>query len=90
MIWNCHNSPYGGHYIKERTFVKVLQAIFYWPSLFNDTYEQAKNDDNCQRAGGISRRNEIHLQNMLELEVFDCWSIDFVGPFPSLFSNNAS
>ena len=27
------------------------------------------------------------LQNMLEVEVFDCWGIDFVGPFPSSFSN---
>jgi transposase InsO family protein len=24
---------------------------------------------------------------MLEVEVFDCWGIDFVGPFPSSFSN---
>ena len=24
---------------------------------------------------------------MLEIEVFDCWGIDFVGPFPSSFSN---
>ncbi|WJX86517.1 hypothetical protein P8452_68818 [Trifolium repens] len=27
------------------------------------------------------------LQNILEVEVFDCWGIDFVGPFPSSFSN---
>ena len=23
------------------------------------------------------------LQNMQEVEVFDCWGIDFVGPLPS-------
>ncbi|GAU39930.1 hypothetical protein TSUD_275300 [Trifolium subterraneum] len=27
------------------------------------------------------------LQSILEVEVFDCWGIDFVGPFPSSFSN---
>src|ERR1044072_1758571 len=27
------------------------------------------------------------LNNMLEVKVFDCWGIDFVGPFPSSFSN---
>ena len=27
------------------------------------------------------------LQNMLEVEVFDYWGVDFVGPFPSSFSN---
>jgi len=27
------------------------------------------------------------LQNIMEVEVFDCWGIDFVGPFPSSFGN---
>ena len=27
------------------------------------------------------------LQNILEVEVFDCWGIDFVGPLPSSNSN---
>ena len=27
------------------------------------------------------------LQNILEVEVFDCWGIDFVGPFPSSCGN---
>ena len=43
--------------------------------------------DQCQRMGAISRRNEIPLQNIIEVEVFDCWGIDFVGSFPSSFGN---
>ena len=27
------------------------------------------------------------LKNIMEVEVFDCWGIDFVGPFPSSFGN---
>lgn len=27
------------------------------------------------------------LQNIIKVEVFDCWGIDFVGPLPSLYSN---
>ena len=27
------------------------------------------------------------LQNIMEVEVFDCWGIDFVGPFPSSTGN---
>lgn len=34
-----------------------------------------------------SKRNEVPLQNMLEVEVFDYWGIDFVGPFPDSFLN---
>jgi len=35
----------------------------------------------------MSKRNEMPLQSILEVEVFDCWDIDFVGSFPSSFSN---
>jgi len=27
------------------------------------------------------------LQNIMEVEVFDCWDIDFMGPFPSSAGN---
>ena len=27
------------------------------------------------------------MQTILEVELFDIWGMDFVGPFPSLFSN---
>ena len=27
------------------------------------------------------------LQNIMEVEVFDCWGIDFVGPLPPSFGN---
>ena len=39
------------------------------------------------RTGGISWRNEMPLQNIIEVEVFDCWGIDFVGPLPSSYGN---
>jgi hypothetical protein len=27
------------------------------------------------------------LNNILEVEIFDVWGIDFMGPFPSSFGN---
>ncbi|CAL9005408.1 unnamed protein product, partial [Prunus brigantina] len=41
--------------------------------------------DRCQRMGNISRRNEMPLKNILFVELFDVWGIDFMGPFPSSF-----
>jgi len=38
--------------------------------------------DPCQRRGKISNRNEMPQKFILEVEVFDCWGIDFMGPFP--------
>ncbi|KAL3520014.1 hypothetical protein ACH5RR_018163 [Cinchona calisaya] len=41
----------------------------------------------CQRTENISRRNEMPLTNILVCEVFDVWGLDFMGSFPSSFSN---
>ena len=37
--------------------------------------------------GNISKRNEPPLQPILEVELFDIWGMDFMGSFPSSFSN---
>ncbi|XP_052730485.1 uncharacterized protein LOC128195835 [Vigna angularis] len=55
-----------------------------WESFSNETL---MNCDNCQRTGTISRPHEMTLQGILEVEVFDFWGIDFVGPVPPSFNN---
>ena len=30
---------------------------------------------------------KVPLTNILEIELFDVWGIDFLGPFPSLYGN---
>ena len=37
------------------------------------------------REGNISKRNEMPLNNIQEVEIFDVWGIDFMGPFPHSF-----
>ena len=37
--------------------------------------------------GSISKRDESPLQPILEVELFDIWGMDLMGPFPSSFSN---
>ena len=37
--------------------------------------------------GNISRRNQMPLQGILVVQIFDVWGIDFMGPFPSSFGN---
>ena len=39
--------------------------------------------DKCQRMGNISRKHEMPLNGIFEVEIFDVWGIDFMGPFPS-------
>ncbi|PNX87936.1 hypothetical protein L195_g044036 [Trifolium pratense] len=59
IMWHCHNSPYGGHYNRERAAAKVLQSGFFWPTLFKDTYEYVQKCDSCQRTGGISKLDYV-------------------------------
>ena len=35
--------------------------------------------------GTISRRNEMSLNNIHEVKIFDVWGIDFMDPFPHSF-----
>ncbi|KAL4387055.1 hypothetical protein GQ457_09G019640 [Hibiscus cannabinus] len=87
ILEQCHSASYGGHFGGNRTAAKVLQSGFYWPTLHRDAQLFCQQCDRCQRTGNISKRNEMPLQNILEVELFDVWGIDFMGPFPSSFGN---
>ncbi|KAI3445417.1 hypothetical protein Pfo_002082 [Paulownia fortunei] len=87
ILHHCHSSLYGGHFGGNRTAAKVLESGFYWPTLFKDAQAFVASCDRCQRTGNISRRHEMPLSNILEVELFDVWGIDFMGPFPPSFNN---
>ena len=61
ILWHCHNSPCGEHYSGDMTAARVLQAGFFLPSIFKDAHDDVPQCDQCQRIGGISRRNEMPL-----------------------------
>ena len=78
----CHSSLCGGHFASRKTRAKVLQSGFYLPTLFKDAIKYCKECLKCQSALKISKRNEMPLQTILEVKIFDLWGIDFIGPFP--------
>jgi len=56
--------------------------------MFKYTQEFIAKCDPCQRVGNISRRNEMPQNPIPEVEVFDVWGIDFIGPFnPPSYGN---
>ena len=87
ILNHCHTLSCGGHFGGQRTTKKVLQSGFYWPSLFKDAHKFVSTCDKCQRMGGISKWNEPPMRTILEVELFDLWGMDFMGPFSSSFSN---
>ena len=87
ILYECHASPYGGHFVGDKTAHQILQSGFYCPTIFKYSFEWVKLCDQCQRMGNISTRHEMPLQGILVVQFFYVWGIDFLGPFPSLFGN---
>ena len=85
ILSHCHDNACGGHFASQKMAMKVLQAGFYWPSLFKDAYAICKQCDECQRLGKISRRHMMPLNPIMVIELFNIWGIDFMGPFPTSF-----
>jgi len=81
IIEKCHATPYGGHYGAFRTQAKIWQCRFFWPTMYEDTKEFIRRCRKCQLQGGITSRNAMPLHYNLQIEIFDVWGIDFMGPF---------
>eukprot|EP00253_Pinus_taeda_P007389 PITA_07389 len=76
----CHNGPCGGHFVDKRTAHKVLQAGYYWPTIFKDAKKFVQACDSCQRAGKPGQADEMPLRPQVVIEPFERWALDFVGP----------
>ena len=81
ILIHCHKNACGGHFASQKTAMKVLQSVFYWPSLFKDAHNVCRACDKCQRLGKISCCHMMPLNPILVVDLFDVWGIDFIGPF---------
>ncbi|RVW23639.1 Transposon Ty3-G Gag-Pol polyprotein [Vitis vinifera] len=88
ILSHCHESACGGHFASQKTAMKVLQSGFTWPSLFKDAHIMCRSCDRCQRLGKLKRRNQMPMNPILIVDLFDVWGIDFMGPFPMSFGNS--
>ncbi|RVW12792.1 Retrovirus-related Pol polyprotein from transposon opus [Vitis vinifera] len=88
ILSHCHESACGGHFASQKTAMKVLQSGFTWPSLFKDAHIMCRSCDRCQRLGKLTRRNQMPMNPILIVDLFDVWGIDFMGPFPMSFGNS--
>ncbi|RVW88311.1 Retrovirus-related Pol polyprotein from transposon 17.6 [Vitis vinifera] len=66
---------------RKHFFAKI--HAYYWeePFLF-------KSCDRCQRLGRLTKRNQMPMNPILIVELFDVWGIDLMGPFPMSFDNS--
>ena len=47
----------------------------------------SNNCNKCQRVGDLNWKQEMPQQGVLEVELFDVWGIDFMGPFLSSYGH---
>nr|CAN74665.1 hypothetical protein VITISV_043029 [Vitis vinifera] len=88
ILSHCHENACGGHFASQKTTMKVLQSRFTWPSLFKDAHIMCRSCDRCQRLGKLTKRNQMPMNPILIVDLFDVWGIDFMGPFPISFGNS--
>jgi hypothetical protein len=81
IIQKCHSSPYGGHYGVFHIHAKIWQSGFFWPTIYEDTRDFIWRCGVCQRHQNINSRDSMPLTNNLQIELFDVWGIDYMGPF---------
>jgi hypothetical protein len=49
--------------------------------MHEDTKRYVASCPECQRTGNISQRNSMPLKYNLQIDLFNVWGIDFLGPF---------
>nr|GEU72870.1 hypothetical protein VITISV_032805 [Tanacetum cinerariifolium] len=67
--------------------VSKLPGGFFWPTIFKDAQSFAKACTRYQQVGGILRRDQMPMNPILVVEIFDVWGIDCIGPFPTSHGN---
>ena len=67
----CYLLTCGGHFAARKTADKI----------FKDAHRFYTECLQCQAVINISKRDEMPMRPILEVEIFDLWGIDFMGPF---------
>ena len=79
VLWECHLGVVGGHVGVKATTRKLLQAELWWRMIFRDPKKYSNNYDVCQRVGRPSHQNELLLQPVHTLQIFEKWAVNFIG-----------
>jgi hypothetical protein len=51
--------------------------------MYDDAMSFVRRCNRCQRNRNINTRDAMPLTSNLQIDIFDVWGIDFIGPFPN-------
>jgi hypothetical protein len=75
-----YERPLGGHFATKITQRKILDARYWWPTMYENVHDYCRSDDACQRTRGLVTQSLAKLVTSLPEEPFMKWGLDFVGP----------
>ena len=80
ILQELHKGNAGGHFSQEIQVHKVLDAGYWWPMLYKDTYDYCQTCHECQKTGGLPKSVSTKLITTLPAKPFLKWGLDFVQP----------
>jgi hypothetical protein len=87
ILKELHSGYCGGHFVSCTTAHKILRAVYYWPTLFLDTYQHVRSCQPCQYFTGKSKLPAQPLKPVVVEAPFQQWGLDFIGEFKENSSN---
>ena len=81
VIVEAHASDARGHFAAEITIKKILQVGLWWERMHPDVIDYCRKCDMCQRTGRPTASDMMPRVNIVPLEAFMKWGLDFMGPF---------
>jgi hypothetical protein len=78
VIKELHARMVGGHFVANITIKKILDAGYWWPTLFKDTNDFCKSYDSCQKIR-LKTKSLAKLVTTLIEEPFMKWGLDYIG-----------
>jgi len=78
VMKELHEGPSRGHFAIEIER-KILDARYWWPTMYKDMHDYCKSCDACQRTGGLAIQSLTKLVTSFLKESFMKWGFDFMG-----------
>jgi hypothetical protein len=79
VIKELHEGPSKKQFATEIMQRKILDAGYWWPTMYMDVHDYFKSYDACQRIGGLTTQSFAKLVTSFLEEPFMKWGLDFVG-----------
>jgi len=79
LIEEFHFEVFKGHFFGYTRAGKIIQAKYYYTTMFKEAFVKAQNYQECQRFIGKKRKPALPLEPIQAEEPFQQWGLDFIG-----------